>query len=114
MYKRHVWAGVEREAVEQGAVFDARQAELVARAEAALYEATREVGEAEEAARRCQEEASERAAGILAEAEVRADRIARETERVLREHGERWDDVRAHMDHMRNSLTSLTGRAALE
>ncbi|NUR64679.1 MAG: cellulose-binding protein, partial [Streptomyces sp.] len=34
--------------------------------------------------------------------------------RVLREHGERWDDVRAHMDLVRNSLTTLTGRAPAE
>jgi hypothetical protein len=28
---------------------------------------------------------------------------------VLREHGERWDDVRSHMDHVSNSLAALTG-----
>ena len=48
----------------------------------------------------------------LAEARMREDRVARETERVLREHGEAWDDVQVQMDHVRSSLTALTGRAA--
>ena len=64
--------------------------------------------------RRYQEAARVRAAEILEEARVREDRIARETERVLREHGETWDDVQAHMDHMRDSLMTLTGRATAE
>jgi hypothetical protein len=51
---------------------------------------------------------------VVAQARVRAERIARDTERVLREHGETWDDVQAHMDHVRSSLTALTGRAAAE
>jgi hypothetical protein len=38
----------------------------------------------------------------------------RDTERVLREHGERWDDVQAQMDNVRNSLMALTGQVALE
>ncbi|MDH6498702.1 hypothetical protein M2156_004921 [Streptomyces sp. SAI-149] len=33
---------------------------------------------------------------------------------MLREHGERWDEVQAQMDHVRSSLTALTGRAATE
>ncbi|MBK3647358.1 cellulose-binding protein, partial [Streptomyces sp. MBT33] len=55
------------------------------------------------------EEARARAAEILAEARLQEERIARETERVLREHGERWDDVQAQMDFVRSSLTALTG-----
>lgn len=108
------WADVEREAVEQGVALDARHAELVARAEAALAKTRQDFKATEAAAGRCQEEARARAAEILAEARVREERIARETERVLREHQERWDDVRAHMDHMRDSLMSLTGRPAAE
>ncbi|UXY28031.1 cellulose-binding protein [Streptomyces sp. HUAS TT20] len=108
------WAEADREAVELAAALEKRHVEQLARAEAALAEAKREFGEAEAAARRCQEEAHARAADLVAAARVREDRIARETERMLREHGERWDDVQAHMDHMRDSLTSLTGQAALE
>ncbi|MFJ4621402.1 cellulose-binding protein [Streptomyces sp. NPDC088812] len=101
---------VEREEAERAAAFDAQHARSVARAEEALAEAEREFAEAEEASRRRQEEARARAAEILAEARVRKDRIARETERVLREHGERWDHVQAHMDSVRNNLSALTGR----
>ena len=32
-----------------------------------------------------------------------------DTERVLREHGERWDDVRARIDQVRASLLALRG-----
>ncbi|MGW6262653.1 MULTISPECIES: cellulose-binding protein [unclassified Streptomyces] len=108
------WAEAERAAVEREAAFEAHHEDRVARAEAALAEAGRALAEAEESDRRRQDEAEVRAAEVIAEARVREDRIARETERVLREHGERWDDVRAHMDHVRSSLMSLTGRAPAE
>ncbi|MFJ5301232.1 cellulose-binding protein [Streptomyces sp. NPDC088350] len=108
------WAAVERFEEERVAAVDARCAERVARAEAALSEAQQAFAEAELSDRRRQEEAAERAAEVLAEARVREERVARETERVLREHGETWDVVRAHMDHVRSSLTALTGRAAAE
>jgi hypothetical protein len=29
---------------------------------------------------------------------------------VLREHGEAWDDVRAQMDTVQDSITTLTGQ----
>jgi hypothetical protein len=93
---------------------DAQHAERMARAEAALSEAQQAFADAELSDRRRQEEAGERAAEVVAQARVRAERIARDTERVLREHGETWDDVQAHMDHVRSSLTALTGRAAAE
>ncbi|MGV9897336.1 cellulose-binding protein, partial [Streptomyces tendae] len=64
-----------------------------------------------EAAGRRQEEARARAAEVVAEARVRQERIARDTERVLREHGERWDELQAHMASVRSNLHSLTGRA---
>ncbi|MGW1726297.1 cellulose-binding protein [Streptomyces sp. NPDC002306] len=108
------WAEAERVAVEHADALDARHAGLVARAEAGLGEARQACADAERSAHRGQEEARARAAELLAEARVRADRIARDTEQVLREHGERWDDVRAHMDHVRSSLTALTGRAPVE
>ncbi|WP_260328237.1 MULTISPECIES: coiled-coil domain-containing protein [Streptomyces] len=108
------WAEAEREEVASAAAVDAHNAERIARAEAALSEAKCALGEAEESSRRAEEAAQTRAAEILAEARAREDRIARDTERVLREHGETWDGVQAHMDHMRNSLMSLTGRATAE
>ncbi|MCX4990400.1 MULTISPECIES: cellulose-binding protein [unclassified Streptomyces] len=108
------WAEAERAAAEREAAFDAHQAERVARAEESAAEAERALAEAAESDRHRQEDAAARAAELLAEARVQEERIARETERVLREHGERWDDVRAHMDHVRSSLTSLTGRAPAE
>jgi hypothetical protein len=106
------WAEAEREEVASAAAVDAHNAERIARAEAALSEAKCALGEAEESARRSEEAAQTRAAEILAAARAREEHIARETERVLREHGETWDGVQAHMDHMRDSLMSLTGRAA--
>ncbi|MFI8928615.1 cellulose-binding protein [Streptomyces sp. NPDC053474] len=104
------WEATEREIAEREAVADAREAALVAAAEARLAEAKRACAEAEEAARHREEDAAARAAELIAAARVREERIGRETERLLREHGERWDEVRAHMDHVRNSLASLTGR----
>ncbi|MER5474064.1 DivIVA domain-containing protein [Streptomyces sp. NPDC002685] len=107
-------AEAELAAAEREAAFESRHVERVARAEDSLAEAARALAEAEESDRQGQEDAAARAAELLAEARVREERIARETERVLREHGERWDGVRAHMDHVRSSLTSLTGRAPAE
>ncbi|CAL9468805.1 cellulose-binding protein [Streptomyces sp. enrichment culture] len=103
------WTAAERGYASRAAALDARHAQLVARAEAGLCEAEQAFAEAEESARRRLEEAHARAAELVAEARVREERIARETERVLREHGERWDDVQAHMDHVRSSLAALTG-----
>jgi hypothetical protein len=108
------WALAEREASLRAAALDAEYAERVALAEAALGEAQQAFAEAELSDRRLQEQADSRAAEVVAEARGRAERVARDTERVLREHGETWDDVQAHMDHVRNSLTALTGRAAAE
>ena len=51
---------------------------------------------------------------MIAEAAGREERIARETERMLREHEESREEMQAHMAHVRNSLTTLTGRAAAE
>lgn len=108
------WIEAEDEEAARAAEADAQMADRIARAEAALSEAKRALGEAEEWEHRSQEAARVRADEILAEARVREERIARETERVLREHGETWDDVQAHMDHMRDSLMTLTGRATAE
>ncbi|MFJ9585493.1 coiled-coil domain-containing protein [Streptomyces acidicola] len=96
------------------AVLDARHGERVARAEAVLSEATRAIADAEESDARMQADAEARGAELIAEARVQEDRIIRDTERVLREHAEQWDTVQAHMDHVRNSLATLTGRAPTE
>jgi hypothetical protein len=103
------WAAAERQTEARVVALDTRHAELVTRAEAALSDAKQAFAEAEEAARRRQEEAHAHAAELLAQARLHEDGVARETERVLREHGERWDDVHAHMDHVRSSLAALTG-----
>ncbi|MFJ2772128.1 cellulose-binding protein [Streptomyces sp. NPDC087300] len=108
------WEAAEREIAEREAAAQAREAELVAAAEARLGEAERALAETAESARHGQEDAEARGAEVIAEATLREERIARETERVLREHGEEWDEVRAHMDHVRSSLAALTGRAPAE
>ncbi|GAA3789771.1 coiled-coil domain-containing protein [Streptomyces chiangmaiensis] len=108
------WEGEERAAAARAAALDAAEAERVARVEAALSQAKQAFAEAEESARRIQRDAKARAAEVIADARLREERIARETERVLREHGEQWDCVQAQMDHVRNSLAMLTGRAAAE
>ncbi|MER6343418.1 cellulose-binding protein [Streptomyces sp. NPDC001595] len=108
-------AAADREAIACAAALDAHHAQQFARAEAALADAVRALADAEEFTRRRPQEAHTRAAEILAEARVREEHIARDTERVLREHGERWDDVQAHMSSVRSSLAALTGgRAPVE
>ncbi|NEA48309.1 hypothetical protein G3I35_19075, partial [Streptomyces sp. SID10815] len=62
--------------------------------------------------RRGPEQARARASEVVAEARRQAERTARETERVLRVHGEVWDGMRAQMDTVQDSITALTGRAA--
>ncbi|MEU5710104.1 cellulose-binding protein [Streptomyces flaveolus] len=108
------WSRAEREEAERMAALDAGHAGRASRAEAALAEAERALADAEEYARRSPEEARARADEIIAEARAQEERIAGETEQVLREHGELWDDMQAHMDSVRDSLISLTGRVVLE
>uniref|UniRef100_UPI0034DDEF38 cellulose-binding protein n=1 Tax=Streptomyces flavofungini TaxID=68200 RepID=UPI0034DDEF38 len=108
------WEVLEREIGEREAAADAATAERIAAAEARLSAAKRSFAEVEEAARHGQEDATARAAEIVAEARLQEERTARETERVLREHGEEWDEVRSHMDHVKTSLATLTGRAPAE
>ncbi|MEU7425686.1 cellulose-binding protein [Streptomyces sp. NPDC040750] len=108
------WALAERQDTADLETLDPALAERVGRAERELAEAEREFAEAEEYASRAQEEAEARAAEIVADARVREENVVRETEQVLCEHREMWDDVRAHMDNVRSSLISLTGRPAME
>ncbi|MGW3627945.1 cellulose-binding protein [Streptomyces sp. NPDC000880] len=108
------WEMVERELADCEAQFDARHAELTTYAEASLSEARCTFAEAEEYTRHGQEDADARAAELLAEARACAERIARETERLLREHEESREEMEAHMMHISNSLGALTGRATAE
>ncbi|MFD9356267.1 cellulose-binding protein [Streptomyces sp. NPDC060031] len=105
------WDAAERELEVREAELEARHLELERYAESRLAEARRGFAEAEEAARHGQEDAEARAAELIAAARVREERIARETERVLREHAESQEEMRAHMNHVRSSLAALTGRA---
>ncbi|MCZ9344815.1 cellulose-binding protein, partial [Streptomyces sp. TRM76130] len=100
------WAAAERQDVERAAAVEARAAESLARAERLLADAGRDLADAEESARRLLEEARGRAADVLAGARAYEERVARETERVLREHGERWDAVQAQTDQVRSRLSA--------
>ncbi|MGW1890263.1 cellulose-binding protein [Streptomyces sp. NPDC002004] len=104
------WTAEERAIAGRAAELDAVCAQRVAAAEEGLSAAKQAFAQVEEEARHEQSEADELGAELVAEARMRAERIGRETERVLREHGDRWDVVRAQMDHVRASLAALTGR----
>ncbi|MEV7420306.1 DivIVA domain-containing protein [Streptomyces sp. NPDC089919] len=104
----------ERQLSERSAELDARHAELEEYAQARLAEAKRSYAAAEEAARHGQEDAEARGAELIAGARVVEERTGRETERILREHEEAQEEMRAHMTHIRNSLAALTGRAPAE
>ncbi|MBV2356781.1 cellulose-binding protein [Streptomyces sp. J2-1] len=106
------WAAFEREEAEREASFEAEYAERTARAELALADAERTLARAEQSARRCQDEAHTRATDLLTAARAHEQRLAHDTERVLRDHSETWDDVQTHMASARTRLTSLTGGAA--
>lgn len=80
------------------------------RGEALLADAKRVLADTEEAVRHGQEDADARAVEILSVARVREERVTRETERILREHEEGREEVRAHMAHVRSALAALTGR----
>lgn len=85
-------------------------AELDARGKTARADSERLYAEAEEAARHRQEDAEDRGAGLLAQAEAEVERIERTTARILREHDAEREEVRTHMTHVRNSLAALTGK----
>ncbi|WSK70441.1 DivIVA domain-containing protein [Streptomyces sp. NBC_01276] len=108
------WDAAGRELAARQAELEARSAEQERQAEARLADARRGFAEAEETARHGQEDAEARAAELIAEARVREERVGRETDRVLREHAEAQEEMRAHMNHVRSSLAALTGRAPAE
>ncbi|MGW1375243.1 cellulose-binding protein [Streptomyces sp. NPDC002446] len=104
------WEAAGRDLAKLETEMDQLVAELDARGQAVLADHRRLCAEAEEAARHRQEDAEDRAAGLLARARVEVERIERATERVLREHAEEREEVRTHMTHVRNSLAALTGK----
>ncbi|MFF5519677.1 DivIVA domain-containing protein [Streptomyces coeruleorubidus] len=108
------WAELDEEYAARAAALDAHHAEAVTCAEGALTEAEQAFADADDSARDQQEEAAARAAELLAEARGHAESVEQETQRVLREHAERADDVRAHIDRVHTSLTAWAGRATAE
>lgn len=78
--------------------------------ELTTHPSTSSLARTEEETRHGQEDAEARAGELLAAARLKAERVERETERLLREHEEARDEIHAHMDHIRNSLAALTGR----
>ncbi|MDT0448684.1 cellulose-binding protein [Streptomyces hesseae] len=108
------WDAAGREIAEREAAMDARVAALEEYARTALGEARRRYADTEEAARHGQEDAEAQAAAVIAQARVREERITRDTERVLREHEERREELKSHMAHVRHSLAALTGKPVAE
>jgi cell division septum initiation protein DivIVA len=108
------WAESDEEDAARVAELDAQHAEAVTRAEAALTESEQAFADADDSARHQQEEAAAHAAELLAGAHGHAESVEQETQRVLREHAELGDDVRAHIDRVHTSLTAWAGRATAE
>ncbi|MGR8010104.1 cellulose-binding protein [Streptomyces hypolithicus] len=104
----------ERDIAQREAELDARNAELAAYAEGLLADARRGLAETEAADRGLQEEAEAGAAELLSRARVHEGRVVRETERLLREHDDAREEMQAHMNHIRTSLATLTGRTPAE
>ncbi|MER0446212.1 cellulose-binding protein [Streptomyces sp. Edi4] len=99
----------ERERALREGELDARLAGLTRAAEAALAEARRGFAEAEEGARSAEEAAQARAAGLLAQARAAEERVVADTDRVVRDDDAARERLRAHMDHIRTALSTLTG-----
>ncbi|MEU6243203.1 cellulose-binding protein [Streptomyces sp. NPDC047024] len=104
-------SAAEHELTERAATLEANTAERQVRAEAALAAAKRALAAEKVRAPRIQELADARAAEVLAAALDHEERTARETERVLREHGEIWDEVRQQVDHLRDRLSASMAAA---
>jgi hypothetical protein len=108
------WEAAGHELVERDAALTARLVQLEEHAQARLADAKREYAMADQAARLRQEDAQAQAAEIIAQARAREERLARETERTLREHVERREELKAHLEHVRGSLAALTGKPVAE
>jgi hypothetical protein len=107
-------AATDREFADREAVLEVETDELTAYAQLKLVEAQRAFSAAGEQARHGQEDAQDRAAELMARARAGADGVARDTERLIREHDEAREVMQARMAHVRNSLAALTGRASAE
>ncbi|QKV92892.1 cellulose-binding protein [Streptomyces sp. NA02950] len=108
------WEAAGRELAERDSAMTARLAQLEEFTQARLADAKREYAMAEQAARLRQEDAQAQAAEIIAQARAREDRLARETERTLRDHLQRREELKAHLEHVRGSLAALTGKPVAE
>jgi hypothetical protein len=108
--RRGRMGALEQELAAREEGVDGRLTGLLADAERRLDAARHERAAAAEALRMREGEAEQRAAAMLAQARVHEDRVRRDSERVLREHQERRDEIRAHLAHIRATLASLTGR----
>ncbi|MFE0477596.1 cellulose-binding protein [Streptomyces sp. NPDC058947] len=106
------WEAAGGEETGRAAAVDARHAAELARAEGLLSEAEQAFADAEREALALTEEAEARAAGLLDGARARAEAVERETARLLREHADQRDGVRAHIDHVHSSLTAWAGQTA--
>jgi hypothetical protein len=104
------WETAGHELAERDTAMTARVAQLEEYTLAKLADAKRQYAMAEQAARLRQEDAQAQAAEIIAQARAREERLARETERTLREHVERREELKAHLEHVRGSLAALTGK----
>jgi DivIVA domain-containing protein len=101
---------LERELAEREAVIDARVGDLMTRAEQLLRDAQQEHADAHESARRTQSQAEAAASEIIAQAHAAEERVNHDSDRALRAHESDRDEIRAHLAHVRTSLSTLTGR----
>jgi hypothetical protein len=104
----------ERDITGRESASEVAYAERTAYATVQLEEAKRAFAETGEQARHSLEDAQARAAELVSLAEVGAERVTRDAERVVREQTEAREEMNAHMTHVRNSLAALTGRATVD
>ncbi len=98
------------ELTERERAVDQRLGDLMARAERLLTEAQQAHADAHDAARRTQDDAEATAAEIVAQARATEERVNQDSDRALRSHEAHRDEIRAHLAHVRSSLSALTGR----
>ncbi|MDB1087233.1 cellulose-binding protein [Streptomyces sp. ACA25] len=101
---------LEEEITRGEAAAEERIAELEHHADTVLAEAEQKLADAQEIHRNQEEDTEARAHELLLQARVREQQVERETERIVREHAERAEEIREHMAHVRSSLSALTGR----
>lgn len=100
-----------RDLAERESGIDQRLGELMARAERLLADAQQAHADAHEAARRTQDDAEATGSDIIAQARAAEERVNQDSDRALRAHEAHRDEIRAHLAHVRTSLSALTGRA---